>query len=496
MAAKFFGHGISEPWGIGAQGMAKRDYYAHSGHGVPPDGWQLLKAHLDNVAGEARAKASKFGAGGLAYAAGVLHDIGKYSDKFQARLRGAKLRADHSTAGAQLAASQYGPAGTLIAYAIAGHHAGLANGSDSNDAHRSTLKTRLADDTIPPFGAWRQELGLPAPGAMQGPKLKFHPNRAVSRERCGFRVGFFVRMLFSCLVDADYLDTEAHYDSIENRNRERGRWPTLAELKTAFDAHMDEKARFARPGDVNRLRAEVLSAARTAAAKSPGLFTLTVPTGGGKTLSSLAFALDHAFRHSLDRIIYVIPFTSIIEQTAAVFQEALGAHAESVIEHHSAFDEDALSRKLAELAKSGDLNARDKLKLATENWDAPIIVTTAVQFFESLFAAAPSRCRKLHNIARSVIILDEAQTMPVTLLKPSVAALDELARNYGASVVLCTATQPALIETTDKEASFEGGFLAKEVREIVPEPERLFAALKRVNVHRVAQPIDDEDLAG
>src|SRR5258708_25518337 len=168
--------------------VAKRDYYAHSGHGVPPDGWQLLKAHLDNVAGEARAKASKFGAGGLAYAAGVLHDIGKYSDKFQARLRGAKLRADHSTAGAQLAASQYGPTGILIAYAIAGHHAGLANGSDSTDAHRSTLKTRLADDTIPPFAAWREELGLPATGAMQGPELKFHPNRAVSLERCGFRV--------------------------------------------------------------------------------------------------------------------------------------------------------------------------------------------------------------------------------------------------------------------------------------------------------------------
>ena len=183
-------------------------------------------------------------------------------------------------------------------------------------------------------------------------------------------------------------------------------------------------------------------------------------------MTSLAFALDHALIHGLERVIYVIPYMNIIEQTASVFRTALrtddGDAAEFVVEYHSTFDEDSI----------GSREAGAKLRLAMENWDAPIIVTTAVQFFESLFADRPSRCRKLHNIANSVVILDKAQTLPLKFLRPCVTALDELARNWRASIVLCTATQPAL----GMEAGFPGGL--EEVRELAPEPRRLHQTLE------------------
>src|SRR5699024_3355198 len=204
---------------------------------------------------------------------------------------------------------------------------------------------------------------------------------------------------------------------------------------------------------------------------------------GGKTLTSLAFALDHAIQHNLRRIIFVIPFTSIVEQNAAVFRRALGSLGETaVLEHHSAFIAHPPPKKNPEKYQS-----KEKLRLAMENWDAPIVVTTAVQFFESLFAARPSRCRKLHNIAGSVVVLDEAQTMPLKLLRPCVAAIDELARNYRTSIVLCTATQPAL-EAPD----FEGGLTG--VRELAPEPAQLFKKLERVHVRHVGT-VSDEQLA-
>jgi CRISPR-associated endonuclease/helicase Cas3 len=232
---------------------------------------------------------------------------------------------------------------------------------------------------------------------------------------------------------------------------------------------------------VARKRAEVLVACRQAAAQPPGLFSLTVPTGGGKTLSSLAFALDHAITHGFDRVVYVIPFTSIIDQTAAVFREVLQDD-DAVLEHHSAFDWERAAE---------DDEGRDglaKLRRAAENWDRPVVVTTAVQFFESLFSNKPGRCRKLHNLARAVIVLDEAQTLPLKLLRPCLAACGELQRGYGSSVVFCTATQPAVRE--------EDGFTAPErltgVTEIAPDPRGLYRALKRVRVRHAGRMTDGE----
>lgn len=450
-------------------------FYAHSLEGRPEDAWQGLAEHLHGVAERAAAFAAHFGAAETAYAAGLLHDLGKYTEPFQQRLRGGQ-RVDHATWGARVAMERYGPLAYLLAYAIAGHHAGLANGARGE--RRRGLSERL-DDSLPTLDArWRQELTLPEVARLRGElaALNGMPERAM------FQLALRVRMLFSCLVDADYLDTEMFYRMAEGVSPpvpdivpQQG----LLELRAALDAHLASVAAGVQDTEVNRLRAEVLSHARAGAVHAPGVFTLTVPTGGGKTLASLAFALNHAIAHGLRRVIVVIPFTSVVEQTAAVYRHALGeAGARAVLEHHSAFRD----------APGLEPEAKDKLARAMENWDVPIVVTTAVQFFESLFADRPSRCRKLHNISSSVIVLDEAQTMPLNLLKPSVAALDELTRNYRASVVLCTATQPAL-----NAPAFKGGF--NGVRELAPGPVRLYQALRRVTVRHVGE-LSDEALAG
>src|SRR6516162_5090608 len=298
------------------------------------------------------------------------------------------------------------------------------------------------------------------------------------RSRLAFQLGFLGRMIFSCLVDADFLDTEAFYARAEGRRVDRT-WPRLPVvvdgLIAAFDAHMAEKRKAAPETIVNHLREEVLTHVRGRAGEAPGIFTLTVPTGGGKTLASLAFALDHSRRHGLDRIVYGIPFTSVIDQTATIFRNILGG--DIVLEHHSAIDEERV----------GFREGADKLRLAMEDWAAPIVVTTNVQLFESLFANRPSRCRKLHNLARSVIVLDEAQTIPLAVLRPCVAVLDELGRNYGTSIVLCTATQPAV-----SIPDFPGGIQLGPDRELAPEPTRLHVALKRVAVRHGGEMTDDD----
>ncbi|MDR2881847.1 MAG: CRISPR-associated endonuclease Cas3'' [Azoarcus sp.] len=451
-------------------------FYAHSTDRSDRSDWQPLNSHLTSVAKLASEFAETFDAAGLAHIAGLLHDLGKYTEEVQRRIAGENIRVEHAIQGAQQAIKYYGEKlGTLLAYIIAGHHAGLPNGRDSET--RSSLKERLARSNVPELlPAWQTEVPLPEQCPLpQG--FKIHPDSALRM----FQLAFLTRMLYSCIVDADFLDTEAHYDTAENRPSLRDSGPPLAALQVKLN---EKLSGFKTDSDVNRLRAHILRHVREQAALPPGLFSLTVPTGGGKTLTSLAFALDHALKYGLKRIIYVIPFTSIIEQNAAEFRKAFGELGETaVLEHHSTFDDDKLK----------DQNSRDKLRRATENWDRPVVVTTAVQFFESLFADRSSRCRKLHNIAGSVIILDEAQTLPVKLLRPCVAAIDELARNYRCSIVLCTATQPALQANEGNPAEGFTNGLAN-VRELAPEPKNLYRQLERVHITHIGEQ-DDSALA-
>jgi CRISPR-associated endonuclease/helicase Cas3 len=321
-------------------------------------------------------------------------------------------------------------------------------------------------DKIPDYSAWRGEILLP----QAWPPLPAFSGG--TEEVQAFSVFFWTRMLYSCLVDADFLDTEAFLQP--DKAVLRGGYPSFEQLRAAFSAYMAEKTTTAEQSSVNAQRAKVLAACRQAALWDQGLFSLTVPTGGGKTLSSLAFAFDHAAKHGLRRIIYVIPYTSIIEQTANVFRKAFGPElAHAVIEHHSNVDE-----KLEKNPETADRN-EDARTLAFENWDAPIIVTTSVQFFESLFAARSSRCRKLHRIAESIVVLDEAQTLPTPLFRPCLAAIKELSCMYKASLVLCTATQPEVGITPWNRNGLEN------VREIVPDVPSLFQTLERVTVEFV-----------
>jgi CRISPR-associated endonuclease/helicase Cas3 len=359
-----------------------------------------------------------------------------------------------------------------MAFCIAGHHSGLPNGATEAHARPATslLKRLSQSETIPlPPGVDIPELRT-APTPLSG--LTFNADTAFN---C-FEVQFFTRMLFSTLVDADFVETEKFYSPGLRHAPDAD----LPRLRATLDRRLEGFGPARTP--VNRLRAEVLAAAADAAEKEPGLFTLTVPTGGGKTLSSLKFALDHALSHDLCRVIYVVPFTAIIEQTADEFRRYLDDD-DAVLEHHSGFD--------AEIASEDETRA-EQMKLAAQNWDRPVVVSTAVQFFESLFANRTQKCRKLHNIARSVIVLDEAQTLPVTYLRPCLAALKELVRGYGCSVVLCTATPPAVRDEDGLRCA--EAIPAEATREIAPNPPELYRRLKRVEAQFVGA-VNNADLA-
>jgi CRISPR-associated endonuclease/helicase Cas3 len=442
-------------------------YYAHSSSALTEDEWEPLIRHLTEVGGGSHQRGTRFGAALLAETAGRLHDLGKYDDDFQARLRDPARKADHSTAGAVYALDRLPPRwGRLLAHVIAGHHAGLKDDLLGIDG-RIEAKRGL----LPTVERAARADGFALPEGVTGPDRM----RAEAGEQ-GFQLSFLTRMIFSCLIDADRTAAAGFDAAANDAPLPRTDHPPIAALEAALHDWIGQRT--APPSALNTLRDTVLQAVIAQASAPTGVFTLTVPTGGGKTLTSLAFALAQAREHKLDRVVVVIPFTSIIEQTASVYRDALGALGGAVLEHHSAFDMEDES-KWAE----GRIGP-DGLKLAMERWDNPIVVTTAVQFFESLFAARTSRCRKLHSLARSVIVLDEAQTMPLPLLRPCVAALKELARNYGASVVLCTATQPALTESPpDGERGFPGGF--KNPVELAPSVPALFAALRRVTVRDI-----------
>lgn len=442
--------------------MTISSVFAHSGTRKDGSDWQALSDHLASTADLAADRGRAVGLSGMARLAGAYHDLGKHDPAFQAMLHGAPLRVDHSTAGAKLlvdkAPAALRPLAEMLAYTILGHHAGLPDGVGNDSALHERLDNHIY--RIPP--AVREACQPDLMPLVMELKSRLRPSPEAS-----FDASVATRMVFSCLVDADFRDTEAFYAALERREPPRlwDRLPDLLpHLRARFDAHM---AGFSKDGPLNALRTGILAHVRAKATMPPGLFTLTVPTGGGKTLASLGFALDHAAAHGHRRIIYAIPYTSIIDQTAAQFRGLFGA--DVVLEHHSAMDVEDMSLK--------DVSSRDKLRLAMEDWAAPIVVTTNVQLFESLFAARPSRCRKLHNIAGSVIVLDEAQALPRKLLLPTLRMIDTLAQHYGCTIVLCTATQPAF-----DSRQLKGGGLPLAGRELAPDPDGLASRLRRARI--------------
>ena len=412
----------------------------------------------------------------ITHLAGLWHDLGKYQPRFQQYILNASgferenahieadsaptTRAPHSTAGAIHATKHFenNPAGQILAYIIAGHHAGLPDGKRSELKPRASLEFRLADSTDEYQSALQS-----APR-----DLLEQPTPSLANLPCSQPIDYhlWIRMLFSALVDADFLDTEAFMSPSKQQQRKRTE-TNLNALNLALDTRLNSFSN-TKTSVVNTARQAILHQCQSAASWQPGLFSLSAPTGGGKTLASLSWGLRHAIEHNKRRIIIAIPYTSIIEQTASVYREILGD--DQVLEHHSNLDPD-----------SSHQNARSRL--AAENWDAPVVVTTNVQLFESLFAARTSRCRKLHNIRHSVIILDEAQQLPGQLLKPITAAIDTLQRHHGVSWLFCTATQPVLNQSQSQRGmpAFSG---LEGIREILvePDPFTLAQQLKRVTV--------------
>ena len=418
--------------------------------------------HLREVAEMASGFARPFGAQGWAYAAGMAHDIGKFSSEFQNRILHDGHRVDHSTAGAFELLSHNSP--RPLVYCVAGHHAGLPDGGSPADVDEGpTLQARMEKaraGELPDYHAFSQEVELPEVGS-------FSFSNATAQD--GFTISFLTRMVFSCLVDADYLCTERFMKG-------EAREPLSDEGLDVLLERLEKKVNSFYPPTtpLNEIRCGLLDACAEAADGNPGVYSLTVPTGGGKTIESLYFALKHALAkgYGMRRVVYAVPYTSIIDQNAQVFRDLLGDR--NVLEHHANFDFD-------DVGENGDL-----LRLATENWDAPVVVTTNVQLFESLFASRTSRCRKLHNLAGSVIVLDEAQMLPTKQLLPCIRALVELVHRYGCTVVLCTATQPSL------DGLFES--FGCSVQEIVPDPRKLYGQLRRVE-YRFDGHLEDMELA-
>ncbi len=439
---------------------------------------QTVKEHLLGTAERAEKFASEFGCGEAGFLCGLLHDIGKCSEAFQRRIRNplSSNRVDHSTAGAmelQKLSKDYVPLGM----AVAGHHSGLMDGgnfkaaSPEDGTYFGRCRKKLED-----YSRWKEELSSELSEGSQVTFPKFCTENDTEKN---FNMSFFIRMVFSCLVDADYLDTEAF---MEKGRVERGGYESLGSLLCRFEKYVSRWLEAEVMGvdastELRKCRNKILrECMEKGETYSRGLYTLTVPTGGGKTTASMGFALKHACARGLRRIIYVIPYTSVIDQNAAVFADIFGQ--ENVLEHHSGIlyeaDEDPVTAESY------------RKTLATENWDAPIIVTTAVQFFESLYGNRSAKCRKLHNVANSVIIFDEAQTLPVPYLEPCVAAMAQLAKNYRSTVVLCTATQPAL------EEKFQKYLPNERIEEICSGAEGMFGLFKRNRILNLGQLTTEE----
>jgi CRISPR-associated endonuclease/helicase Cas3 len=478
--------------------MPKPEFAAHT----PPEDdpnqeWHGLKEHLNAVAAATERFAEQLGAGKLGYYAGLWHDLGKYNPEFQKYLQNCHAaqqagkvprleKIPHAVYGAILA-DEICPS---LAPLIYGHHAGLPNYAE--------LESRLTQ------AKWRKpyrevvkqaelELDLLTPEDNLDNTLTQKLTNELSED-------VFTRLLFSCLIDADRLDTERFANPEQYQQRQQRAnavsigqlWETFQQKQQAFVQDPQKPQ-----SQVNRVRAEVYEHCLAAATEESGVFRLCVPTGGGKTRSGLAFALKHAVEKESkagkpSRVIFAVPYTSIIEQTAQVYREEIFGELgdAAVLEHHSAIqaekpDRTADQQAQIEVEEVG-VDAQVQAKLATQNWAAPLIVTTTVQLFESLFSHKTSKCRKLHNLVNSVIVLDEVQTLPISLLAPILSMLKELVDRYEVTVVLCTATQPALEGDTPY---FTDGFPLNSVCNIIPPglARTHFRQLKRVH-YEVPQP--------
>ncbi|PKO21849.1 MAG: CRISPR-associated endonuclease Cas3'' [Chloroflexi bacterium HGW-Chloroflexi-1] len=464
-------------------------YKAHSKNNMEKE--ETVMKHVQRVAELAEAFTAVWGSAWEGQAAGLLHDLGKYGELFQGVLAGTERKVDHSTPGAHAVLRRYGNNGVAVTLAIQGHHGGLQS------ANISDLKASLKMDKPGKDGRRYASTNLEALTTRYEADGGVWPPAGESRLTKQGQAKLYeatmldARMLFSALVDADYLATAAHFDEGPDGYRVREGGPALEperglELLRAHIGQVQVQA-IARgaSAEMLALRNDLMQACLDAAARPPGLFTLTAPTGAGKTLAMMGFALKHALTHGLRRVVVVLPYLSIIDQSARVYERDV-------------FTEMPPNYVLQDHSLAGEPGGyEDQTRLAAQNWDAPIIVTTTVRFFESLFANRPGDCRKLHRLACSVIMFDEAQTMPVGLVVPTLAALSHLQSSYGASVLFSTATQPAL------ETAYERAEKAKRRSvtgwrplEVVSDELRLFDRARRVRVAWPKQTTDWDTLAG
>jgi len=430
--------------------MEEVKYIAHSKNDEGKE--HDLAIHLNGVADLMSTFTNNPIYGKIFRTTGLLHDFGKYQPAFQKYLRegGRRGSVPHASWGAALCEKYKQFEGT---FAIDGHHKGMPD--------RGALKTDLYEFDDAEHGLLN---------TVKPEFLKENPinERDFDYEDTGLRgtdKELFIRMLFSALTDADWLDTEKHFNNSSSGKRST----KVFEPQYLLDKLENEISGKSKEGYLNSLRNKVRNYAISKAKSKIGFFSMTLPTGMGKTLASVNWALKHAQHNELKRIIIVLPFISIIDQTAQELKRIFGE--EWVLEHHSNFNEDEEANK--NIADENLQNEAYTRRLATENWDYPIIVTTSVQFFESLFGNKPSRCRKVHNIAQSVVIFDEVQTLPKELVLPTLSMLKNVHKVMGTSFLFCTATQPAF----EKSDAFDG---IESIQSLVENPKEVFAATQRV----------------
>ena len=463
-------------------------FYAHSSNkaGSP---WEPLKEHIGCVTERVGKYADSFGARQEAVIAGLWHDLGKYSELFTKRLKGQVSGLDHWSPGAIATLGIFKDKAVAASLAIQGHHIGLQEGSRPSIISACQL-SKLSSPTTHPLGLTLTEADF---------------QKLIKRfEACGFRIpsppsashycfdsppvaGMLdERMLFSALVDADFIETEAHFEGKVDGTKVYRPGSLSLQADLAFQrvkAHIDKlRLKTLASDNVRTMRQCLLSNCLKKASSTPNIFTLTAPTGAGKTLAMLAFALKHAVTNPhICRIIMVVPFLSIIEQTANIYRELLepvfGPY--YVLEHHSLAN---MTKKKSNGSEQDNEEVANRMaRFLTENWDAPLVLTTSVQFYESLFANLPGKCRKLHRLANSIIIFDEVQTLPSEIAVPSCAALSHLVQRYGCTVVFSTATQPAFDHLHDQIKQY--ATMGWQPQAIIEKSKRLFNLARRVQIH-------------